>query len=180
MPTVDNWRALREALEAGPTEGERFIQDASPWTDAEGKFVQFEAFNISAGSADRSSEDYYRIASVSNINDAPCNKANAMLFAAAHPAAIRSLLDERDRLAAEVAALREDAERRTEAARHGFYESVQFIRRKANDYAEAFGTFDPDTGAFEFKREPQQEYFQTLYELADEIEQLAARTKGDA
>ena len=105
MPTIDNWRALREALDAGPTEGERFIQDASPWTDAEGKFVQFEAFNISAGSADRSSEDYYRIASVSNINDAPCNKANAMLFAAAHPAAIRSLLDERDRLETSVEVL---------------------------------------------------------------------------
>ena len=84
-------------------------------------------------------------------------------------------------LAAEVQALREDAERRAQAARHGLYEAVEYIRQKANDYAEIFGSRDPDTGAFEFKREAQQEYFQTLDELADEIEQLAARgIKGDA
>lgn len=55
----------------------------------------------------------------------------------------------------------------------GVVDAARHLKAKAEDYAEAYGGNDPDTGAFEFKREEQQEYYQTLVELADEIQGLA-------
>lgn len=97
MPTIDNWRALREALDAGPTDGPMYVPKPS---------VDLYAVRV------KSENGIGKIfADVGFSGSELQDSINAEYIAAAHPAAIRSLLDERDRLAAEVEALRADAGR---------------------------------------------------------------------
>ena len=87
MPTIDNWRALREALDAGPTEGPMHADIPSP---------ELHAVRVTAPGRPG------KIFADVGFSGSPTQDAiNAEFIAAAHPAAIRSLLDERDRLAAE-------------------------------------------------------------------------------
>ena len=85
--TIDNWRALREALDAGPTD--------KPWSlePVEDRSIK----HLCPVDADGLS-----ILTVVTHDDTPFAAvyldADAHYIAAAHPAAIRSLLDERDRL----------------------------------------------------------------------------------
>ena len=105
MPTIDNWRALREALEAGPTGG--------PWTL---ELVEDRSIkHLCPVDADGLS-----ILTVVTHDETPFAAVyldkDAAYIAAANPATIRALLAERDRLAAEVEALRADAAKRERCA----------------------------------------------------------------
>ena len=89
MPTIDNWRALRDALEAGPTEGPwaQCASDVFMFGRKEGNGTEPIGFVYGPSFAERSEYGRRTI-------------ATARYIAAAHPAAIRSLLDERDRIEA--------------------------------------------------------------------------------
>lgn len=162
MPTVDNWRALVERLqtEADLCRNEG-AEDIAALLDEAVTGLQGMASDFQ-----NCKELIWALARELKCLPSTFSDANGHVLKAAI-----ALNAERDRLAAEVQALREDAER------SGIREAARYIKRKADDYADTFGATDPDTGAFEFKREPQQDHFQTLDELADEIEQLAARGK---
>ena len=56
---------------------------ADEWRSANGNHVQFGSIYISAGRNNPDSRYYYRIGSVSNVNNLPQNQANAKLIAAA-------------------------------------------------------------------------------------------------
>ena len=104
MPTIDNWRALREALDAGPDEG--------PWVSAGPSYGAALPVYCNQVLIDRDGEDECG----DTICEAPLDMqaestANMNYIGEASPKVIRSLLDERDRLAAEVEALRADAGR---------------------------------------------------------------------
>jgi hypothetical protein len=53
------------------------------WKTGNGEHIQWGRFDISAGSANGEDEHYYRIASVSNVNNSEQNQWNAKLIAAA-------------------------------------------------------------------------------------------------
>lgn len=65
------------------TPGPWLASCADEWSTAKGEHAQFGRYDISAGSVDPAAENYYRIASVSNVNNALANKENARLIAAA-------------------------------------------------------------------------------------------------
>lgn len=65
------------------TPGPWLLQASDKWRDAQGNVVKYGEYLISVGSRDQRDEAYYRIASVSNVNDSPANDANARLIAAA-------------------------------------------------------------------------------------------------
>ena len=94
MPTIDNWRALREALD----QMFEVCAHLDVWKCREGEINEWGAqcYEIDC--------ETYGIEEIATAYD----PETAAYIAAAHPAAIRSLLDERDRLAAEVEALRGD------------------------------------------------------------------------
>ena len=85
--TIDNWRALREALAAGPTEGPWVADDNegfSPWA------IWREMSPSGSG---------FPGARLMSVNgDSAETDATAAYIAAADPTTIRALLDERDRL----------------------------------------------------------------------------------
>lgn len=85
--------ALSEGL--GHTPGPWHATTADEWRTASGEHAQWGRFDISAGSKDPEAENYYRIASVSNVNNSPQNQANAKLIAAAPKLghALRDLVD---------------------------------------------------------------------------------------
>ena len=99
MPTIDNWRALREALDAGPDEG--------PWVSAGPSYGAALPVHCNEVIIDREGddEDTYQVCRAPLGLDAE-STANMNYIGEASPKVIRSLLDERDRLAAEVDALR--------------------------------------------------------------------------
>lgn len=80
------------------TPGPWLMTPANKWTSESGAFVQWGQFNISANSDDPMAGDYYCIGSVSNVNDAPANEANARLIAAA-PELLAACINARDILA---------------------------------------------------------------------------------
>lgn len=65
------------------TPGPWLTSPADKWASEDGTFVQYGRYDISAGSADQGSDDYYLVASVSNVNNSEQNEANARLIAAA-------------------------------------------------------------------------------------------------
>ena len=65
------------------TPGPWHAATADEWRTASGEHAQWGRFDISAGSNDQAAENYYRIASVSNVNNSDQNQANAKLIAAA-------------------------------------------------------------------------------------------------
>jgi hypothetical protein len=65
------------------TPGPWHAATADEWRTASGEHAQWGRFDISAGSNDPAAEDYYRVASVSNVNNSGQNQANAKLIAAA-------------------------------------------------------------------------------------------------
>lgn len=65
------------------TPGPWHAATADEWRTASGKHAQFGRFDISAGSNDPAAENYYRVCSVSNVNNADQNQMNAKLIAAA-------------------------------------------------------------------------------------------------
>jgi hypothetical protein len=65
------------------TPGPWLIAPADRWFSASGVPTQWGELRISAGSTDGAAENYYRIASVSNVNTYPENRANAHLIAGA-------------------------------------------------------------------------------------------------
>lgn len=77
------------------TPGPWHAATADEWRDANGRRVQYGRFDISAGSNDPEAANYYRIGSVSNVNNLEQNQANAKLIAAAPEllAALRDLVD---------------------------------------------------------------------------------------
>jgi len=79
----------------GHTPGPWHAATADEWRTAGGEHAQWGRFDISAGSKDPEAETYYRIASVSNVNNSPQNQANAKLIAAAPKLAhaLRDLVD---------------------------------------------------------------------------------------
>ena len=99
MPDIDNWRALREALDA--LRRIESLHDCD-WQSREGDVNEWgtQCYEIDCV--------FYGVDELATAYD----PETAAYIAAAHPAAIRSLLDERDRLAAEVEALRADAGRK--------------------------------------------------------------------
>lgn len=101
--------ARLRALVAAAAKPPYFMKAADPWTSADGRHVQFGRYDISTGSHDVEAENYYRVASVSNINNSPVNLANALLFNEA-PTAILSLCDEVDRLRSALSAAMETIE----------------------------------------------------------------------
>jgi hypothetical protein len=84
---------LSEVL--GHTLGPWYAATADEWRTASGEHTQWGRFDISAGSNDPEAETYYRICSVSNVNNSPQNQANAKLIAAAPKLghALRDLVD---------------------------------------------------------------------------------------
>lgn len=64
------------------TPGPWYVSDADEWHMASGAHAQFGRFDVSAGSCDLSSDNYYRVCSVSNVNNECQNVANARLIAA--------------------------------------------------------------------------------------------------
>lgn len=82
---------LSEGL--GHTPGPWDWMPADRWSSVpHGDHVQWGEYRISAGGTDERAESYYRIASVSNVNNSPQNQANAKLIAAA-PKLGHALLD---------------------------------------------------------------------------------------
>ena len=73
------------------------LTPADAWKTGDGKHVQFGRFDISAGSTNRDDDDYYRIASVSNVSNLLENVHNAALIAAA-PELYAALADALDSL----------------------------------------------------------------------------------
>jgi hypothetical protein len=65
------------------TPGPWHATTADEWRTASGKHAQWGRFDISAGSKDIEAENYYRVASVSNVNNSDQNQANAKLIAKA-------------------------------------------------------------------------------------------------
>lgn len=65
-------------------------QAVDPWREPDGKFVQWGSYRISANTLDERSDNFYFIASVSNVSDVSQNEANARLIAAA-PELLRTL-----------------------------------------------------------------------------------------
>ena len=65
------------------TPGPWHASTADEWRTASGEHAQWGRFDISAGSNDPAAENYYRVASVSNVNNADQNQMNAKLIAAA-------------------------------------------------------------------------------------------------
>ncbi len=66
------------------TPGPWHFEPADEWrSNSTGEFYQFSRFDISSGDVDPNANDYYRIGSVSNVNNSPRNLANAKLIAAA-------------------------------------------------------------------------------------------------
>lgn len=65
------------------TPGPWHAATADEWRTASGEHAQWGRFDISAGSKDPDAENYYRVASVSNVNNADQNQANAKLIGAA-------------------------------------------------------------------------------------------------
>lgn len=80
------------------TPGPWFMKPADKWTNTMKGFVQWGRFDISAGCDDSFKSDYYRVGSVSNVNDAPSNEANARLISAA-PDLLAACINARDMLA---------------------------------------------------------------------------------
>lgn len=79
----------------GHTPGPWYAATADEWRTASGEHAQWGRFDISAGSNDPAADNYYRVASVSNVNNSPQNQANAKLIAAAPKLgqALRDLVD---------------------------------------------------------------------------------------
>ena len=80
------------------TPGPWFMKPADKWTNTMRDFAQWGRFDISAGCDDPMKPNYYRVGSVSNINDAPQNEANARLISAA-PELLIACVNARDILA---------------------------------------------------------------------------------
>lgn len=92
------------------TRGPWYARCADEWETPSGRHVQWGRFDISAGSPNGEDEHYYRIASVSNVNNSDQNQANAKLIAAAPDllAALERLLASGDvRDAADAGALKQ-------------------------------------------------------------------------
>ena len=70
-------------IEAAPREASIFKAEAQELADAYREHAQWGRFDISAGSNDPAAENYYRVASVSNVNNSDQNQANAKLIGAA-------------------------------------------------------------------------------------------------
>ena len=70
-------------MSAAHTPGPWFCAPADEWKTYEGQHVQFSKYNISAGSTDVRSDDYYLIAIVSNVNDSSQNAGNTQLIKSA-------------------------------------------------------------------------------------------------
>ena len=139
MPTIDNWRALREALDAGPTggrwrweinmENKRLHLVGGPYREFDLTIMDFDRWGMSHAVAtlrDPSVDGMNVMHRLPDRKDwiAPfpdrahhanwCQQVthpDMRWIQEASPKVIRSLLDERDRLAAEVEALRADAGR---------------------------------------------------------------------
>ena len=92
MPTIDHWRALREALDA--LRRIESLHDCD-WQSREGDVNEWgtQCYEIDCV--------FYGVDELATAYD----PETAAYIAAAHPAAIRSLLDERDRLATDRAVL---------------------------------------------------------------------------
>lgn len=65
------------------TPGPWHVVTADEWRTASGDHAQWGRFDVSAGSNDPHAENYYRVASVSNVNNSDQNQANAKLIGAA-------------------------------------------------------------------------------------------------
>ena len=113
MPTIDNWRALRDALEAGPTDNEWTLEAVEDHSIKHLCSVDVDGMSI---------------LTVVWHDDKPFAavylEQDAHYIAAAHPAAIRSLLAERDRLAAENSTMRARLDRAVSAAEEHFGEDA--------------------------------------------------------
>jgi|JI10StandDraft_1071094.scaffolds.fasta_scaffold1702026_2 hypothetical protein len=79
------------------TPGPWHTATADEWRTASGEHAQWGRFDISAGSNDQAAENYYRVASVSNVNNSDQNQANAKLIGAAPDLleALRAITDDR-------------------------------------------------------------------------------------
>lgn len=129
MPTVDNWRALREALAELPNIRQWFVV-GPPW--GKGDFIVSGHPNPHMGQYVCDTEDF--------DGEGRDVLENAAYIAAANPATIRALLAERDRLAAEVEALQADAvpcQPLEEALKHAYYytESGEWRGPEVDDWA---------------------------------------------
>lgn len=140
MPTIDNWRALRDALDAGPTggrwrweinlENKRLHLVGGPYREFDLTIMDFDRWGMGGAVAtlrDTSVDGMNIMHRLPDRKDwiAPfpgrahhanwCQQVthpDMRWIEEANPKVIRSLLDERDRLAAEVEALRADAGRK--------------------------------------------------------------------
>lgn len=65
------------------TPGPWLYTPSDEWRTNGGEFAQWGEFKISAGSGDVMAPNYYRVGSVSNVNNSDENEANARLIAAA-------------------------------------------------------------------------------------------------
>ena len=122
MPDIDNWRALREALDA--LRRIESLHDCD-WQSREGDVNEWgtQCYEIDCV--------FYGVDELATAYD----PETAAYIAAAHPAAIRSLLDERDRLAAEVEALRKPlTEAQIEAAVSVWFTAGSLGEPGSNDY----------------------------------------------
>jgi hypothetical protein len=78
-----DWQRRERQAAPKHTPGPWLIAPADRWFSASGVPTQWGELRISAGSTDGAAENYYRIASVSNVNTYPENRANAHLIAGA-------------------------------------------------------------------------------------------------
>ena len=97
---IDRYERIRKALEMGPTLGEWYWSDVYPTQDGRKTWSLLGDGGFGILSCDGEEN------SPQNVN-----AAAAELIAACDPDTIRELLDERDQLAADLEATREDAER---------------------------------------------------------------------
>ena len=131
------------------TPGPWHAATADEWRTASGEHAQWGRFDISAGSNDPAAENYYRIASVSNVNNSEQNQANAKLIGAA-PDMLLALRDHA--LAHHEEAFTSDAP--TEALRA----AASYAGRLGGDGSDSFtlGAFRGDrlVGAITCERDP--------------------------